>query len=72
MIGMPPIGWAMLSAPAYPVVVFSSFHLPAILPQNDNLHARPWDAHALVRRDGVLEAMASVSVSTRDEAMPSE
>lgn len=26
--------------------------------------------HALVRRDGVFEAMASVSMSTRDKIMP--
>jgi cytochrome b561 len=86
MIGMPLIGWAMLSAAAYPVVLFGSVHLPAILPQSDSLHALLWDAHfylafalfalillhvaaalfhALVRRDGVFETMASVS--THDE-----
>src|SRR5580658_1834049 len=91
MIGMPLIGWAMLSAAAYPVVVFGSVYLPAILPQSDSLHTRLWDAHfylafaffglvlmhvaaalfhALVRRDGVFETMASVS--TRDEVAPAE
>jgi cytochrome b561 len=45
MIGMPLIGWAMLSAAAYPVVLFGDVHLPAILPQNDRLHALLWDAH---------------------------
>jgi len=45
MIGMPLIGWAMLSAGAYPVVLFGSVHLPAILPQDDRLHALLWDAH---------------------------
>jgi cytochrome b561 len=91
MIGMPLIGWAMLSAAAYPVVVFGSVHLPAIVPQSASLHALLWDAHfylafalfalflmhaaaalfhALVRRDGVFEAMASVS--TDDEAAPAE
>ena len=32
------IGWEMLSAAAYPVVLFGGRHLPAILPQSDNLH----------------------------------
>jgi cytochrome b561 len=45
MIGMPLIGWAMLSAAAYPVVLFRGLHLPAILPQSDSLHALLWDAH---------------------------
>jgi cytochrome b561 len=88
MIGMPLLGWAMLSAAAYPVVVFGGMHLPAILPQSARLHSWLWDAHfylafaffglilmhvaaalfhALIRRDGVFEAMASVSLSTRDE-----
>jgi cytochrome b561 len=91
MIGMPLIGWGMLSAAAYPVVLFGGVHLPAILPQSDSLHTLLWDAHfylafvffavillhvaaalfhALVRRDGVFEAMASVSAS--DEIAPAE
>jgi len=88
MIGMPLIGWAMLSAAEYPVVLFSGVHLPAILPQSDRLHALLWDAHfylafaffalillhvaaalfhALVRRDGVFEAMAPVPLPARDD-----
>ena len=80
MIAMPLIGWGMLSAAAYPVQVLG-VTLPAILPQNDGLHAALWNAHrtlafaffalilahvsaglfhALVRRDGVFEAMAPV------------
>ena len=93
MIGMPLLGWAMLSAAAYPVVVFGSLYLPAILPQSDTLHSWLWDAHfylafaffalvllhvaaalfhALVRRDGVFETMASVSASSQDEIVPAE
>ena len=45
MIGMPLIGWAMLSAGAYPVVVFRRVWLPAILPQSDSLHTLLWGAH---------------------------
>jgi cytochrome b561 len=91
MIGMPLIGWAMQSAGAYPVVVYGSIRLPAILPQSAGLHTLLWNAHfylafaffalvllhlaaalfhALVRRDGVFESMASVS--SRDEAAPAE
>jgi cytochrome b561 len=82
MIGMPLIGWAMLSAAAYPIVLVGGLRLPPILPQSDSLHALLWTAHmylafaffalillhvaaalfhALIRRDGVFEAMASVS-----------
>ena len=81
MIAMPLIGWAMLSAAAYPVVLFEGVNLPPILPQSDRLHTLLWDAHfylafaffalillhvaaalfhALVRRDGVFDAMATV------------
>ena len=45
MIGMPLIGWAMLSAAPYPVTVFGAVHLPAILPQSDRLHSLLWSAH---------------------------
>src|SRR5262249_27346494 len=79
MIAMPLLGWAMLSAAAYPAVVFGHTVLPAIRPQSDSLRALFWDAHfylafaffalvlmhvaaalfhALVRRDGVFDAMA--------------
>ena len=45
MIAMPLLGWGMLSAAAYPVVLFRGWHLPAILPQSDSLHTLLWDAH---------------------------
>jgi cytochrome b561 len=81
MIAMPLLGWGMLSAANYPVVLFGGLHLPMILPQSDNLHTVLWNAHlylafiffavvlmhlaaalfhALVRHDGVFEAMAPV------------
>jgi cytochrome b561 len=34
MLAMPVIGWAMLSAGGYPVVVFDGVNLPAILPHS--------------------------------------
>jgi cytochrome b561 len=91
MIAMPLIGWGMLSAGAYPVVLFGSWHLPPILPQSDALHTLLWDAHfylafaffalillhvaaalfhALVRRDGVFQTMASAAI--HDEMAPAE
>jgi cytochrome b561 len=91
MIAMPLLGWGMLSAAAYPVVLFGGWHLPAILPQSDSLHTLLWDAHfylafaffalillhvaaalfhALVRRDGVFETMASAAIY--DEAAPAK
>ncbi len=79
MIVMPLLGWAMLSAADYPVVLFGDVRLPRIVPQSDSLHTLLWGAHrwlafaffalillhvaaalfhALVRRDGVFEAMS--------------
>jgi cytochrome b561 len=78
MIALPLLGWGMLSAADYPVVVFG-LHLPAILPHSNGLHTLLWNAHrtlalcffalivlhlaaallhALVRRDGVFQAMS--------------
>lgn len=78
MIGLPLLGWGMLSAADYPVVVFG-INLPSILPHSNGLHTVLWNLHralalcffalivlhlaaallhALVRRDGVFEAMA--------------
>ena len=45
MIGMPLLGWAMLSSAQYPVVLYGGVHLPPIVPQSDSLHALLWDAH---------------------------
>ena len=38
MIAMPLIGWAMLSAAEYPVVLWPGIWLPQILPQSASLH----------------------------------
>ena len=45
MIGMPLIGWAMMSAAAYPVVLYGNIRLPPIMPQSDALHTALWNAH---------------------------
>jgi cytochrome b561 len=39
MLVLPLIGWGMLSAARYPVVVYGSLHLPYILPHNAVLYA---------------------------------
>jgi cytochrome b561 len=86
MLLMPLLGWAMLSAAAYPVVLPGGVHLPGIVPHSAVLHAWLWSLHsglafvffavillhiaaalfhALVRRDGVFEAMAPVSARRR-------
>ena len=83
MIAMPLIGWAMLSAADYPVIV-AGLHLPPLVAPDAGLHSVLWSAHrvlalaffalillhlaaglfhALVRRDGVFEAMAPVSAA---------
>lgn len=45
MIGMPLIGWAMMSAAGYPIVLAGGLRLPAILPASRETHALLWDAH---------------------------
>lgn len=78
MLALPLIGWAMLSAADYPVIVAGQV-LPRIVPVDPGLHSMLWNAHrflallffalillhlaaalmhALVRKDGVFEAMA--------------
>jgi cytochrome b561 len=45
MIGLPLIGWAMVSTADYPIVLYGGIRLPTILPQSDSLHTLLWDAH---------------------------
>ncbi len=45
MIAMPLLGWGMLSAASYPVVLFGGVHLPSILPLSPSLHTLLWHAH---------------------------
>ncbi|MFC3692410.1 cytochrome b [Chenggangzhangella methanolivorans] len=46
MIAMPIIGWAMMSAADYPIVLFGAVHLPPIVSPSRELHAALWTAHA--------------------------
>jgi cytochrome b561 len=45
MLAMPLIGWAMLSAGGYPIVLYGPIHLPPIMPHDDALHALFLAAH---------------------------
>jgi cytochrome b561 len=93
MIAMPLLGWGMLSAANYPVVLLGGVHLPMILPPSDSLHTLLWNAHfylafvffaivllhlaaalfhALVRHDGVFEAMAPVPQHESSQDRPSQ
>ena len=45
MIVMPLLGWGMLQASEYPIVLVGGVRLPQILPQSDSLHTWLWDAH---------------------------
>jgi cytochrome b561 len=48
MIGLPLLGWAMLSAGNYPIVMSGSFHLPPILPASPALFAVLRRAHTVL------------------------
>jgi cytochrome b561 len=88
MIVMPLLGWGMLAATHYPVVLFGGVRLPIALSPSASLHTLLWNAHsylgllffalvlmhlaaalfhALVRHDGVFEAMAPAA---REEPPP--
>jgi len=48
MFTMPLVGWGMLSAAPYPVVLAGSLHLPSILPQNATLYAELRQLHTVL------------------------
>ena len=45
---MPLIGWAMLSAGGYPIVLWGGLHLPPIVPHTPALYAALRNAHSLL------------------------
>jgi cytochrome b561 len=47
-IALPLVGWAMLSAGHYPIVMFGSVHLPAILPARPELYATLRETHTVL------------------------
>jgi cytochrome b561 len=48
MFLLPLVGWAMLSAARYPIVLFGSVHLPFIMPHNAVLYAILRKAHTVL------------------------
>lgn len=48
MLAMPLVGWAMLSAGGYPIVLWSGVQLPAIVPHTPALYATLRSAHSLL------------------------
>jgi len=48
MFAMPLIGWGMLSAARYPIVLYGPLHLPPILPHSPMLYAVLRNTHTIV------------------------
>jgi cytochrome b561 len=48
MFALPLVGWGMLSAADYPIVMFGPVHLPPILPVNPTLYAVLRQAHTIL------------------------
>jgi len=48
MFVLPLVGWGMLSAARYPIVLYGSLHLPFILPHNMTLYAVLRKAHTIL------------------------
>lgn len=47
-IALPLVGWAMLSAGHYPIVMFGAVHLPPILPARPGLYATLRETHTIL------------------------
>lgn len=48
MLALPLVGWGMLSAGHYPIVMFGPVHLPPILPANPTLYAVLRKTHTIM------------------------
>jgi cytochrome b561 len=48
MFILPLVGWGMLSAARYPIVMYRSFHLPPILPHDIDLYSVLRQAHTIL------------------------
>jgi cytochrome b561 len=48
MFALPLVGWGMLSAGQYPIVMFGPIHLPPILPANPTLYAILRRSHTIL------------------------
>ena len=47
-LALPLVGWGMLSAGQYPIVMFGSVHLPPILPASPKLYATLRETHTIL------------------------
>jgi len=61
MLALPLVGWGMLSAGDYPVVMFGPAHLPSILPANPTLYAILRKTHTILALLLFLTFLAHVS-----------
>src|SRR5439155_2906997 len=61
MFVLPLVGWGMLSAARYPIVLFGSLHLPFILPHSPMLYALLRRAHTILAYLFFFTFMAHVS-----------
>jgi cytochrome b561 len=48
MFALPLVGWGMLSAARYPIVLYGSLELPPILPQDPSLYAALRETHTIL------------------------
>ncbi len=60
-IALPLVGWAMLSAGHYPIVMFGSVHLPPILPARPDLYAPLRKLHTVLAYALFLTFLAHIS-----------
>lgn len=63
MFAAPLVGWAMLSAARYPVVMYGAFVLPPILPQNDMLFAWLRTGHTVLAAVLFLTVLAHIGAA---------
>jgi cytochrome b561 len=61
MFVLPLVGWGMLSAARYPIVLFGSVHLPFILPHDAMLYATLRKAHTVLAYALFLAFLAHVA-----------
>jgi cytochrome b561 len=77
LIVMPLIGWSMLSAGGYPIVLYGPIRLPAIMPHNAALYAVLRGAHTLLAYLLFATILAHLSAALfhawvrRDDVFPS-
>jgi cytochrome b561 len=58
MFALPLVGWGMLSAARYPIVLYGSLHLPPILPHDPTLYALLRKAHTILAYSLILLFLA--------------